>query len=300
MFPTPPPPRALIDDGEIAALVSSLLGERTPSGQNLVIKIGGVSIESPSNLDRDEVEQMRAAVQELKQSLQMHGSASSLMAVQVGPPDVRTLRRALAVLGDPRARRNVLESALEIFGRRVIDPIAHALEPAELLPRLRVWRDRIFDESRALRLHGDAATVLRGDLEKLLGDEYLAMIADYEERSVRPRLRTLASQVLDLLGHVFHRAFRTFGDHGEAIAVRIVRRVPDSMPLAELPERLRSGFVVSIADFLESETRAELEGSLHTLGRTHSDILGDRRFVLPEDGYAELAGSCWNVMTSYG
>jgi hypothetical protein len=249
---------------------------------------------------RRSLEQMRAAVHELTQSLKMHGSGSSLKAVQVAPPDARTLRRALAVLGDPRARRHVLESALEIFGRRVIDPIAHALEPGELLPRLRAFRDRVHQESKQLRLHGDAAKVLYGDLEKLLGDEYLGMIAEYEERSVRPRLRTLASQVLDILGHVFHRAFRTFADNGDAIAARILRRIPASMPLAELPGRLHDGFVISITDFLESETRADLDGALHTLGRTHADVLGERRFVLPDDGYRELASSCWNVMTSYG
>lgn len=304
MFSTTARPAGLIDDGQIEAWVRATFGASEVDGVRVVVKVDGRAVGErtggPALRASDPA--MRAAIRELTQSFAMHGGSIAPGDTRVGAPPAATIRTALRALTDPEARRRALGAALSIFGRRVVAPLEALLTSRQASPaaRLAMFREQLRAQVAALPLASETQRILRTDLDAMLTDEYLAMLADNEERTLRPRLTELARRVLDVLAGTFHRALDRFDANVDAVGDRVVRRIPPQMPLRDLPGALKRGFVDAVADYLTVETGSELRGALATLSRQYADVVpAGESLAFADEWYADLAVACWDVIAQF-
>ena len=81
----------------------------------------------------------------------------------------------------------------------------------------------------------------------------------------------------------------------------IVRQLPKTMTLRDLPSLLKVGLVNALSNFLAVETSAELSGALNTLSTQYADVVPEeRRLAFAEKWYRDVAAECWDVIGTYG
>ncbi|MBZ0116277.1 MAG: hypothetical protein K8H88_04765 [Sandaracinaceae bacterium] len=293
----PPPPRILsqrplISANDVRSELQRLFGGGS-DGQ-LVVSVYG------SEDDAGVV----ATFDELMHSLHMHGggpSARGLPDMLVQAPDAALIERALSVLGRQELQRQVLDQVLTTFGRRLIDPLGDVLDTSPtgaIMAALIRVRGRLLTDVRDLSVTSETRSILANDVAKLLDDEYLAMLADHEERVQRPRVKKLAQEILRLIGDNFHAALERWPRHAGAIAASAARRIGSQATLRELPELIRAQVVAGIEEFLWVETSAHIEGALAAMFRAHRDIV-ERPPVLEREAYHEFAEGCWTLIASH-
>jgi hypothetical protein len=298
----------LIPDGEIDSWVRAMFATAQLSevdGVRVVVKIGGQALPSGfgGTAGGDEVDEgTRAAIRELTQSLAMHSGVTVPGDAVVAAPPRETISRALHALADPIARGKALGAALSIFGRRVVAPLERLLAARNSGPTARLvqWRAALRNGLADLRLAHETTQILRGDLARVFTDEYLHMLGENEEKTLRPRLAELAHRVLDVLASTFHRALDRFGANADRVAIGIVRQLPRSMALRNLPSLVKQGFVAAVGEFLAVETSADLRGALHTLSGQYSDVVpAGQPLGFADEWYRDLAQECWDVIATY-
>ena len=238
---------------------------------------------------------------ELMQSLQMHGGggAQAIQDTLVVAPDADTIERALLTLGQSELQRRLLDQVLTTFGRHLIDPLGdvlHAGPDGTLMNQLQTVRSRVLEDLSALRVTTETRSIVVADVEKLMSDEYLAMLAENEERVQRPRVRALAQQILRLVGDIFHKALARWPSHAKSIAHAVRRRIGGEVKLAELPHLLREQVLVGIEEFLWVETCNDIEGALASMFASHRDIAQEVP-RLERAAYRQFASDCWTLMT---
>lgn len=240
---------------------------------------------------------------ELMESLRFHyGSTEALSASIVSAPDADTLAKALRVLARPDLQRRAMDRLLSAFGHRLIEPLRAFLDPGPegaVMAELVAVRERIFEDVARLGVTPETQRILRDDVERLLTEDYLAMLAENEERVQQPRVRALAQHILRLLGDLFHRALQSWPDHADRIAHAVTRRIGHEVRLRELPRLVRDHLVASLEEFLWVETSVELEGALGPLFAMHADVLIQPP-PLDRALYRELAEGCWQLVADHG
>ena len=163
-----------------------------------------------------------ATFREMLESLRMYDDRyREGSAVTVRGPTKEMLTRAMLVIGRDEHQRKILGQALVGFGRRFIDPLAGLLDTTpegSLVTRLMMTRDIFLAQVASLNLTPESQQILATDLKTLLSDDYLAMLAENEERVQRPRVTELAKQVLRVIGSIVRRAFARWPHHAEQIA----------------------------------------------------------------------------------
>ncbi len=237
---------------------------------------------------------------EMLASLRMYDDRfRSQGGVTVSPPTRASLARAMSVLGREEHQKRILNLVLTTFGRRLVDPLGAILDttPAgSLITRLEMMRDLFLAQIADLKLTTESQHILSDDLRKLLSDEYLAMVAEHEERVQRPRVTKLAQEVLRLVGGTFRRALSRWPDHAERIAAAITRRLSGEVSLRDLPTMLREQITAGVEEFLWVETATEIEGSLKALFAEHRDAAPAEPAPLEREAYREFAGACWQII----
>ncbi len=242
------------------------------------------------------------AFRELLESLSMYDERyRSEGEIYVEPPDAAAIARAVGVLALPRLKRKLFERVLWTFGQGVVNPLGEILEggPAgSLLPRMQRIRRRILAQLEELGLTHETRQMLASDLEKLLSDDYLALLADNEERVQRPKTEELARESLHLIGTTFQRAFRGWPEHAQIIADAVHRKLGSSIELRKNPVAIREHIVSGIEDFLWVETSTELSGALSALYAQpqYAGILGDYQPQISKRLYRDFADSCWDLV----
>lgn len=290
--PSRPSQRPLITAGDVRQELQRLFG--SGGEDQLVVSVYGAEDDAG----------VVATFDELMHSLQMHGGGASprgLPNALVEAPDAALVERALSVLGRPELQRQILDQVLTTFGRRLIDPLGHALDTSpegSIMAELVRIRGRLLTDVHALKVTKETRAILAGDIGKLLGDEYLAMLGDNEERVQRPRVKKLAQDILRLVGDSFRSALERWPKHAGAIAASAVRRLDAKVTLKELPRLIRAQVVEGIEEFLWVETSADIEGALAAMFRAHTDI-AERPPELEREAYREFAEGCWNLIASY-
>jgi len=245
-----------------------------------------------------------ATFDELMHSLKMHGGGASprgLPDALVDAPDAALIERSLSVLAQEELKRRVLDQVLTTFGRRLIDPLGVVLDTGPegaMMGELVRIRERLLADVEDLRVTNETRSILAGDVEQLLSDEYLAMLADNKERVQRPRVKKLAREILRLIGDNFHAALERWPRHAGAIAESAARRLDSKVTLRELPHLIRAQVVVGIEEFLWVETSAHIQGALAAMFRAHHDV-ADRAPTLEREAYREFAEGCWRLIASY-
>ena len=280
-----PPPLVTSDD--VVRELHRLFGAGNESG--LVIRVYG---EQDGKAD-DTFREMLASLQMYDERFGEGGK------ILVQPPPRAVLVRAMSVLGREEYQRRILAQVLSTFGRRLVDPLGEMLDATpegSLVARLGMLRDLFLAQVVDLRLTPESQQILSGDLRKLLSDEYLAMVAENEERVQRPRLTRLAQEVLRLIGGVFRRAFARWPDHAERIASTIGRRLGGQVSLREVPALLRDQITHGIEEFLWVETSTEIEGALRSLFAEHGSTLAVEPPKLEREAYREFASACWQLI----
>jgi hypothetical protein len=297
----------LIGDGEIDSWVRAMFATAQLSevdGVRVVVKIGGQALTTGlgGTADGEIDESTRAAIRELTQSLAMYSGVTVPGDAEVSAPPLETISRALHALADPVARGKALGAALSIFGRRVVAPLERLLAARDSGPTARLiqWRAAVRNGVTDLRLAHETTQIIRNDLDRVFTDEYLHMLGENEEKTLRPRLAELAHRVLDVLASTFHRALDRFGSNADRVAVGIVRQLPRSMALRDLPSLVKHGFVAAVGEFLAVETSADLRGALHTLSGQYSDVVpSGQPLGFADEWYHDLAQECWDVIATY-
>ncbi len=257
----------------------------------LVIRVYGEADDGPA---------ADAAFREMLASLRMYDDRfGSPAALKVSAPSRASLSRAMSVLGREEHQRRILGQVLTTFGRRLIDPLGDQLDPTpqgSLLPRLGMMRDLFLSQVADLRLTVESQQILSDDVKKLLSDEYLAMIAEHEERVQRPRVTRLAQEVLRLIGGTFRRALQRWPDHADRIAGSISRRLGADVDLRDVPVLLREQITTGVEEFLWVETSTEIEGALRALFAQHQSAVTLAPAPLEREAYREFAGACWQII----
>jgi hypothetical protein len=245
------------------------------------------------------------AFREMLASLQMYDDRYKVGAgddVMVEPPSRAALTRGLSVLGRVEHQKRVLDHILTTFGRRLIDPLAAILDTTPegaLTARLGTARDLLIAQIADLKLTPESQQILTNDIQKLLTPEYLAMVAEHEERVQRPQVKALAQQILRLLGATFHRALGRWPEHAEQIAAGIARRAPPKLRLQDVPGLLRSQVTKGVEEFLWVETSTEIEGALGPLFAAHRGLVSMRPPTLDRSVYREFAEACWTIIIEH-
>jgi hypothetical protein len=219
--------------------------------------------------------------------------------VTVQAPTRASLARAMSVLGREEHQRRILGQVLTTFGRRLIDPLGYQLDPAPegtLMARLGMMRDMFLAHVSDLKLTPESQQIVSDDLKKLLSDDYLAMLAEHEERVQRPRVTRLAQEVLRLVGNTFRRALIRWPEHADGIAASVARRLSGTLKLNELPVLLREQITGGIEEFLWVETSTEIEGALRALFAQHHGAVTVAPAPLAREAYREFAGACWAII----
>ncbi len=240
---------------------------------------------------------------QLMESLCFHyGSSEALGTSVVSPPDPQTLAKALRVLARPDLQRRAMDRLLSAFGYRLIEPLRAFLDAGPegaVMAELVAVRERIVDDVARLGVTPETQRILRDDVERLLTDDYLTMLAENEERVQQPRVRALAQHILSLLGELFHRALQSWPANADRIAHAVTRSIGPQARLRELPRLVRDHIVAGIEEFLWVETSVELEGALGPLFATHADMVTEPP-PLDRALYRELAEGCWQLIAEHG
>jgi hypothetical protein len=241
-----------------------------------------------------------AAFREMLASLRMYDDRFNTGgAVMVQAPTRASLSRAMSVLGREEHQRRILAQVLTTFGRRLIDPLGDQLDatPAgSLMARLGMMRDLCLAHIADLHLTPESQQIISDDLRKLLADEYLAMVAEHEERVQRPRVTRLAQEVLRLIGGTFRSALQRWPDHAERIAGTISRRLQGDVGLRDIPTLLREQITNGIEEFLWVETSTEIQGALNSLFAEQRSAVNIAPAPLEREAYREFAGACWQII----
>ena len=282
----------IISESDVEAEITQLFGSLSETG--LVIRVHGGSSETHRNL----------AFRELLESLELYEFHKSSKKIEVEPPDAETIASALSVLADPALKRRLFERILLTFGRSMVDPLGEILDTTPggaLLAHMTHIRANVLQGIRRLRLTHETQAILVEDLEALLSDDYLAMLAEHEENVQRPRVARLAQQILHLIGTTFERAFRQWPHHARTIANSVSRRMGSSMSLRESPVVIRQLIVDSIEEFLWIETSTELSGAIAQLfSQDHyRGIFGDKAPALERGVYRKFAEACWEIISEF-
>lgn len=245
------------------------------------------------------------AFREMMASLRMYDDRYSLSTpaeVLVEPPSRAAIARGLSVLGRVEHQKKVLDHVLTTFGRRLIDPLAVILDttPAGALTlRMATARDLLIGQIADLKLTPESQQILTDDIRKLLTDQYLAMVAEHEERVQRPQVKALAQQILRLLGTTFRRALERWPAHAEQIAASIARRNPPKVRLQDVPGLLRTQVTKGVEEFLWVETSTEIEGALGPLFAAHRGLMPGALPSLDRGVYQDFAEACWTIIVEH-
>jgi hypothetical protein len=219
--------------------------------------------------------------------------------VLVQAPSRASLARAMKVLGKDEHQRGILNQVLTTFGRRLIDPMGDTLDvrpEGSLMARLGMMRDLFLAQIVDLKLTPESQQIVGDDLRKLFSDDYLAMVAEHEERVQRPRVTRLAREVLRLIGGTFRKALLRWPDHADTIAASIARRLSGEHQLRDVPTLLREQVMDGIEEFLWLETSTEIQGALRSLFAEHRGALTVEPAPLEREAYREFAGACWRII----
>lgn len=279
-----------VSEADVENEITRLFGNHDQAG--LVIRVQGGDGSAAGR---------SAAFSELLDSLQLYDFHKNRKEIRVAPPDKETIASALAVLANSGLKRRLFERILLTFGKRIVDPMGQILDTTPggaLLERIASIRNNLLDSIRELRLTYETQAILLGDLEKLLSDEYMDMLAEHEENVQRPRVTQLAQDILHLIGTTFERAFRQWPHHAETIATSISRRMGSSITLRESPLVIRERIIEGLHEFLWIETSTELSGAIGQLfgqAQRHG-IIGDEMPTLERDTYRQFAEACWEII----
>lgn len=287
----PPPPTGLISEQDVEQEIQRLFLAQAGSG--LVIRVYGEEGGAAENIE---------AFREMLSSLRLYDYGNTGGDVLVDAPNREILTRALGVLAKEQHQKRILDRVLTTFGRHLIDPLALILDTTPegtIMSRLAVLRDVFLAQVVELKLTHESQTMLSEDLKRLLDDDYLAMVAEHEERVQRPRVRRLAQQILRLVGSTFHSALRGWPEHATRIASMVSRRMQGKVQLREVPTLVRDQICMGIEEFLWLETANEIEGALVPLFAEHKGLMNGPPPTLDRSLYAEFAEACWGIISEY-
>jgi hypothetical protein len=220
-------------------------------------------------------------------------------AVMVQAPSRTSLTRAMSILGREEHQRRILAQVLTTFGRRLIDPLGDQLDQSlagSLVARLGMMRDLCLSHVADLKLTPESQQIVSDDLRKMFSDEYLAMVAEHEERVQRPRVTRLAQEVLRLIGGTFRNALLRWPDHAGRIAGSISRRLQGEVGLRDVPTLIREQITNGIEEFLWVETSTEIQGALNSLFAEQKSAVSVAPAPLEREAYREFAGACWQII----
>ncbi|WP_428262419.1 hypothetical protein [Haliangium sp.] len=270
--------------------ISRLFG--SPSQSGLVIRVHG---EDGTDETRSE------AFRELLSSLEMYDFHGSAKEIHVAAPDVDTITAALTVLGTARLKRRVFETVLLTFGKHLVDPLGRILDTTpggQLLANMASIRDNLTTWIGRLQLTHETQRKLTEDIRRLLSDQYLAELAEHEEKVQRPRVAELAKDILHLIGTSFDNAFRNWPSHARSIAESVARRMGTSMSLRESPLVIRERIIEGLEEFLWIETSMELTGAVQQLCRQsrYQGLTADAPPELERELYHRFAQACWDII----
>lgn len=241
---------------------------------------------------------------ELMRSFEMHGGAEAAVAFQdslVKAPDALTIERALLTLSQPELQRRLLDQVLTTFGHHLIDPLGAVLTAGpegNLMRELTSVRERVIADLESLRVTAETRSIVIQDIRKVMSNDYLAMLAEHEERELRPRVRALAQDILRLIGDIFHLALSRWPSHASSIAHAVRRRLAGEVRLAELPHLLRQQVLDGIEEFLWVETSNDIEGALRAMFASRQGI-ADKPPPLERSAYRSFAVGCWKLLTEH-
>ena len=241
---------------------------------------------------------------ELMRSFEMHGGGHGDVRFQdvlVAAPNATTIERALLTLSHADLQRKLLDQVLTTFGHHLIDPLGAVLNAGPdgaLMRELVNVRERVITDLTALQVTSETRSIVIQDITKLMNNDYLAMLADHEERELRPRVRELAQEILRLVGDIFHVALGRWPEHARSIAHAVRRRLSGEVRLAELPHLLREQVLAGIEEFLWVETSNDIEGALRSMFASRRDIV-DKPPPLERAAYRSFAVGCWKLMTEH-
>jgi hypothetical protein len=222
--------------------------------------------------------------------------------VLVQAPSKESLVRAMVIIGREEHQKQILNQVLTTFGRHLIDPLTDLLDATPegmLVSRLSMMRDIFLAQIVDLRLTLESQQILSGDLRALFSDEYLAMVAENEERVQRPRVARLAQRILRLIATTFRRALARWPDHAERIAASIVRRTQGEIRIGDLPALLRTQITDGVEEFLWVETSNDIEGSLRALFAEHRAAVPIEPAPPARAAYREFAAACWEIIAEH-
>jgi hypothetical protein len=239
-----------------------------------------------------------ASYRELLVSLEQTGAGERMGASFVRAPSEASVARALAVLSGTSGQRELLDGVLTVFGRRFIDPLGNMLDATpEGLLRMRLTRIRsgILEDVAALGLTRETRELLARDLEGLLSDEYLEMLADHEERVQRPKVEKLARDVLHLIGETFRAALAEWPGYASDLAASAARSWDSEVELRDIPGLVRGHVVPGIEEFFWTRTGPRLSERLEALFASHGDLTASPESVTRDD-YKDVAKLGWDII----
>jgi hypothetical protein len=282
------PPEPILTAADVEREIVRLFGDPTQSP--LVIRVQ----------DADGAGRVEA-FRELLDSLSMYGFQANDTEVLVHAPDTETIARALAVLSQPRLKRQLFERILTTIGKHIVDPLAQILETTPggaLHQRMRSLREDLLGWVAAIKLTHETQRMLTDDLVRLLSDDYLAMLADHEERVQRPRVAQLAQDILRLIATIFDGAFRRWPEHARTIATSIARRMDARLSLRQSPIVIREHIISGIQEFLWIETGTEIAGAAQQLFQQpkYHGLSPDGPPAIERETYRDFAEACWEIV----
>ncbi len=286
-------PESLVDPTDVRRAIEDLFDAGADSG--LVIRVYGEDGRSAAALD---------TFREMLASLKMHDdqNAGALGDGLVPTPDRRAIGKALSLLGHEPIQRSILDHVLTTFGRKLIDPLGALLDrtpEGSLMGRLTMLRDIFLAQVTGLHLTQESQQILSGDIKKLLGEEYLAMIVDNEEKVQRPRVRRLAQQLLQVVGVRFRGALQRWPNRADEIVDGICGRLPERLRLKAIPPLVKTLVVSAIQNYLWEETSPRLEADLVPLFREHAEIVKAAPKALDREAYLEFAEFAWTEIEKH-
>jgi hypothetical protein len=287
---TSAPPAPIVSHDDVVREIHRLFDAGPDAG--LVIRVYGEAPGDGSDAD--------ATFREMLASLRMYDERFGQGgAVTVQAPTRASLTRAMSVLGREEHQRKILGQVLSTFGRRLLDPLGDQLDPrpeGSTMSRLGLLRDVFLAQVRDLKLTPESQQILEGDMRKLLTDDYLAMVAEHEERVQRPRVTHLAQEVLRMVGGTFRRALSRWPQHADGVAAAIARRVQGEVSLRDIPGLLRDQITTGIEEYLWVETSTEIQGALRSLFAEHHGAVTVDPAPLEREAYRDFALACWQII----
>jgi hypothetical protein len=286
-------PSTIVTHGDVEHTIRKLFG--AADNHDVVVRVQGA----------DDREGRNEAFAALRDSLAMYNTdVLNAAELVMAPPSQDSLARALSVLGKKHLQLRLFERILLTFGKTLVDPLAEILDRTPggpLLTRMASLRLRLFDGVGALRLTQETQDILIGDLNRLLNDDYLTMLAEHEEKVQRPRAKKLAQEVLQLVGSTFQRAFQRWHENAGRIAESVTRRFGARLKLGAHPTLIRSRIVDALEEFLWVETSAELSGALSQLfmQKAYEGLVAERRIEVDRGVYHEFAEACWDLIAEH-